>query len=347
MTDELKKEWDAVLEFPKLYLYGAARTAQQFYKFISNMNYQDHIKGFLVTDSEKNVTDLCGLPVIDIHEFYEKNARILVPHLGIYKEQIRNLLEELGFENVFYTGVLSERTSLEANRNVNPPYGKINLKAYNQKSEAEMLADRAVREQVLHILQEGKPDFGSVQPYQSMEQIGLKGIRSTEYRITFYGLKNFLKMQDDVLDIGCNVGFLDLSISSFVRSVTGIEFDRCLVKVANIVKNYLGIANCKFYGGDFNIWEKTAKCSYNVVLSFAIHHWLNLSPAKYVAIIDRLLADNGYLCFESHIYGADKEFEQCYKMFLDLNYQVKGERKINDDGTQERMYVLFQKGSSQ
>lgn len=345
MTDELKMKWDAVLGFPELYLYGAAKTAEKLYQLISDMGYGSHIKGFLVTDGQKNVAELCGLPVVEIFSFNNKNVRILVPHLGIYKEQICSLLETLGFQNVSYIGQLSECTSMARNGHTGSNDNNPAWEAYQQKSESEKSSDKAIREQILHILQEGQPDFGGIKPYQSMEQIGLEGIRPTEYRIDFYGLRQILGKEYDVLDIGCNSGFLDLSISDLVHSVTGIEYDSSLAEAANLVKNYLGISNCHFYNEDFNVWKKGAASSYHVIFSFAIHHWLNLSPTDYVASIDKLLKPGGYLCFESHIYGADAEFDECYKKFLELGYHIDCEKKLNDDGTQERLYVLFQKGN--
>ena len=343
MTNELKKEWESIIARSNLYIYGAAKTAEKLYEFIIQMGYKENVKGFLVTDSEKNASEVCGLPVSDVHCFSDKEVSVLVPHVGIYREQICELLEKLAFSNIYLVGQLRARTSQEEREYITSGHEEIGWEIYDQKSEAEKEKDAGIREQILSILQEGNPDFGGVKPYQSLEMIGLRGIRPTEYRIREYELRQILKEQDDVLDIGCNSGFLDLSIASDVRSVTGVKYDSSLVNAANLVANYLKISNCVFYNGDFNEWYRNANTNYNVIFSFAIHHWLNLASNEYVTIIDHLLRAGGYLCFESHIYGADVEFDECYKEFLELGYRIVCEKKINDDGLQERQYVLFQK----
>lgn len=343
MTNELKKEWELIVAQPNLYIYGAAKTAEMLYEFITQMGYKENIKGFLVTNSEKNAKEVCGLPVSDVHCFSDKEVSVLVPHMGVYKEQICKLLESLAFNNIYLIGQLRVRTAQEEREYIVPAHREIGWEIYNQKPKTEKEKDAGIREQILTILQEGNPDFGGVRPYQSLEIIGLQGIRPTEYRIREYELRRILKEQDDILDIGCNSGFLDISIAREVRSVTGVEYDNSLVKVANLVANYLKISNCTFYNSDFNEWYRNTSTSYNVIFSFAIHHWLNLDSKEYVAIIDQLLREGGYVCFESHIYGADIEFEECYKKFLELGYGIVCEKKINDDGLQERQYVLFRK----
>lgn len=343
MTNELKSEWESIIAQPDLHIYGAAKTAEKLYEFIEQMGYQENVKGFLVTDSEKNAREVCGLPVSDVHDFSDKQVAVLVPHMGVYKEQIDTLLKSLAFSNVYFVGQLRVRTAQEERECITSDHGETGLEIYDQKSEAEKEKDARIRERILTILQEGNPDFGGVKPYQSLELIGLRGIRPTEYRIREYELRRILRAEDDVLDIGCNSGFLDISIAGEVRSVTGVEYDGSLVSAANLVTDYLKVPNCKFYNGDFNDWYKNVNTNYNVIFSFAIHHWLNLEPKEYVAIIDQLLRAEGYVCFESHIYGADVEFDECYKEFIKRGYRIVCEKKINDDGLQERQYVLFQK----
>lgn len=344
MTAELKREWDIILTHPEIYVYGAAKTAEKLYEFIVSMGYKDNVKGFLVTNGETNVKELCELPVIDVHYFNNKKAHILVPHVGIYRDQICSLLENLNIRNVCLIDKLREQTFLEE-RERTALKVTTGWELYEQKTEAEKEKDGKIREQILDILREGQPDFGRIKPYQSLELIGLEGIRPTEYRIRQYGLRNILNKEDDVLDIGCNSGCLDVSIAEMVHTVSGIEYDESLVKAANMIADYLEISNCMFYNKDFNIWLRDTgiNAKYSIIFSFAIHHWLNIPPAKYVEIIDKLLKTGGFLCFESHIYGADVEFDECYKKFLKLGYQIICEKKIKDDGVQERLYVLFKK----
>lgn len=336
MRDEIKKEWDFVIS-QKTYIYGAAKTAKELYSFILEEGYEG-IKGFLVTERDNNPNQLLGLPVEDIHNFNDRDAHILVPHLGRYKEQISVLLSSLGFQNVFLIGQLMTRTMIEEKRHTKAVGGD-----GNRKTEEELKKDLQIKNQIFDIFKDGSPDFGGVMPYQSMELIGLEGMRPTEYRIQEYGLKTILSRKDDVLDIGCNSGFLDMSISNLVHSVTGVEYDKNLVKAAELVKDYLKISNCTFVNGDFNDWHKRQTMTYHVIFSFAIHHWLDIVPSEYVNILDKLLRSRGYICFESHIYGTDVEFDQCYEEFQKLGYRTIYDKRINDSGLQEREYLLLQK----
>lgn len=339
MKKTTKMEWDSILN-QEIYIYGAAKTAKDLYHFIIQQGYKG-IKGFLVTEGKNNPEQLLGLSVKDIHNFNDKEAHILVPHLGIYKEQISVLLDTLGFKNVYLVGQLITKTMVEERRDISEEIDKaggINEKEIEIKQRNEQMI-----EQILNILQEGSPDFGGIMPYQSMELIGLEGIRPTAYRIHEYGLREILKAEHDVLDIGCNSGFLDMSISSLVHSVTGIEYDKNLVKVAELVKNYLNVSNCTFVNGDFNDWYKEINSTYNVIFSFAIHHWLNLSPQEYVTMLNRLLKKHGYICFESHLYGEDMKFDECYKEFQRLGYQTICDKEIDDSGMRTREYLLLQK----
>ena len=122
-----------------------------------------------------------------------------------------------------------------------------------------------------------------------------------------------------------------------------MEYDKNLVKVAELVKDYLRIPNCIFVNGDFNDWHTRQTMTYHVIFSFAIHHWLDIAPPEYVKILDKLLRGCGYICFESHKYGTDIEFCQCYEEFKKLGYRTICDKRINDSGLQEREYLLLQK----
>lgn len=336
MTDATKREWDSIIN-NETYIYGAAYGAATLYSFILQQNYKG-VKGFLVTSSRDNPEQLLGLPVEDIHGFSNKEANILVPHMGVYKEQISNLLYTLGFKNVYLIGQLITKTKFEERGLVDE-----NSKTEGWIDEKMVSKNKDIQKQILDILKEGSPDFGVMMPYQSLELIGLKGLRPTEDRIREYGLREILKDDDDVLDIGCNSGFFDLSIANLVHSVTGIEYDNSLVRIAELVKKYLEIPNCTFYNDDFNNWYKNKETTYDVIFSFAIHHWLNILPQRYVEILNSLLNKDGYICFEAHNYGSDAEFDECYKWFQHLGYRTIFNKKINDTGFDERQYILLQK----
>lgn len=343
MTDKHIKEWDLMINhFDSIYIYGAKRTAERLYRYLLNkVKNADSLKGFLVTDSKDNPQNLCGLPVIDVNSFKNYETCILIPHMGLYKEQISELLNSMGFKNVMSVSwLIAEIDQNERNKAIDNEKKNI-----QQNGDQGNKKDVIIRKKILNMLQEGQPDFGSIKPYQSLELIGLDGVRPTEYRIKTYELYKTLSKEDDVLDIGCNTGFLDMSIADRVRTITGIEYDASLVKIAELVKSYLKIENCVFYNSDFNAWFKNNAntVTYSAIFSFAIHHWLNISSQKYVEMIDTLLNKNGHLYFESHDVETDIMFRECYKEFQKLGYRIIVENDIQDDGLNRRKYVLLKK----
>lgn len=331
MTGTVNGEWNEILS-QDVYVYGAAKTAERIHNFL--LERGGKVKGFLVTEGNDNPSQLLGLPVEDIHVFENKEACVLVPHMGTYKEEIARLLESLGFGNVYMIAQLIARTALEESEDY---IFSVNMCEENDEHSG-------IRKQILEILHEGIPDFGGVMPYQSLEMIGLKGGRPTEKRIQEYGLQEILKAEYDVLDIGCNSGFFDILVAKQVHSVTGVEYDKSLVKVGELVRDYLKVPNCVFYNGDFKEWYKqTDMETYDVIFSFAIHHWLDLSPQEYCVVLDSLLKEEGYICFESHIYGMDEEADKCRQKLLEMGYQIICDKKVSDGTSEEREYILFKK----
>lgn len=346
---ELLEEWMKLFAEEKdYYIYGAANTAKQILAFAKSTGVADKVKGFVVTNGEENPGVVEELPVMDIHLLQDTQAVILVPHAGLFKEEINSLLEELGFVNIQLINRFCYFAAKQGPQRVADSYmekAKEMTKKYDSgKSNEEKERDALLRERILQIREEGQPDFGQVQFYQSFEKIGVTGTRPSLYRVMKYGLENFLTKEQDILDIGCNTGFLDMTISPLVHSITGVEYDRSLVAIANCVKEHLKADNCMFVNSDFCDWYKANDRKYDVILSFAIHHWLNLSPEEYTRNINTLLEKSGYLCFESHDLSVpDKEFDACLKLLLDMNYVIKNRGSIMDDGITKRDFVILWK----
>jgi trans-aconitate methyltransferase len=173
----------------------------------------------------------------------------------------------------------------------------------------------------------------------------LKGTRPSAYRIRKYGLEQYLGEDVNVLDIGCNSGFLDMSIATRVKTITGVEYDKTLVEIADCVKDWLHMDNCSFVNGDFNEWYKTNETCFGLIFSFAIHHWLNIRPEEYADRLDKLLKKGGYVCIESHElnWRADEEYTACVDILRDRGYVAAAVGDIMDDGVTRRNYCILQK----
>lgn len=349
---ELHKEWKNLFkQTGDYYIYGAGNTAKKVLKIAVDIGISDKIKGFVVSDREGNPNTIEGLQVMGIRELEDNNAVVLVPHAGVFKRQIYSLLEELEFANIYSIHKLVGFTLRATPQKITDVYmgrAREREKEYTlAKSREEKEKDAELCELITQIRNDGQPDFGQGQFYQSFEKIGLTGTRPTLYRLEKYGIEEFLNKKQDVLDIGCNTGFLDMTVAPLVNTVTGIEYDRSLTDVANCVKKYIRADNCTFINRDFHDWHRGNNKTYAVIFSFAIHHWLNLKPEEYVKKIDGLLKEDGYLCFESHdLCGGDDEYEKCLNFWLSMGYKIKIKGNIMDDGITQRDYTILWKNVS-
>ena len=143
--------------------------------------------------------------------------------------------------------------------------------------------------------------------YQGYEVFGIRGAKPTIFRLNQYSDLE-LPPKSKILDIGSNVGFLDLHLSSLGFNVTGIEINPVLVTAANCFKAKIG-ANTNFICSDF--LEYNFKDRFEVVLSLSNHQTtdgnLKIDFNAYIAKVHSLLKTNGIFVFESHnIYGPGK-----------------------------------------
>lgn len=201
-----------------------------------------------------------------------------------------------------------------------------------------------IKNSLLKEFQKKHQEFGRGDFYQSFPMLDIKGQRPTDIRIKEYGINDYLTKDKDVLDIGCNCGFLDMTIAESVKSVTGIEYNKYLVKIANKASKYLNIENVKFIATDYNKWEKKEQSTYDMIFSFAVHYWLKVNPKSYSKRLYELLNPNGYLFFESqNIETVDAEFEEYYNEFINLGMKLEKDGVIKDDGSIKRRYLVFKK----
>ena len=137
-----------------------------------------------------------------------------------------------------------------------------------------------------------------------------------------------------------------MEIATQVESVLGIEYDATLVNIANCVKDNLNIKNASFVNEDFCNWYKSNSQKYDVIFSFAIHQWLNLSAEQYADILDDLLKQNGYICIESHsLDNGDKKYIPCLEKLISKGYNLCWDGIIKDDGLNSRKYTVLYKQS--
>ncbi len=144
-------------------------------------------------------------------------------------------------------------------------------------------------------------DYGEGYFYQSCRAAGITGLRDTEARMRFMDLEARLAGKS-VLEIGCNSGFLSLSLADCCREVVGFDVNPYLIEIASAVKKHFGKTNCEFLTSSFE--ELSLDRRFDAVLSFANHstydQMTKQSLAEYFGRCHELLEPGGLLVFESH-----------------------------------------------
>lgn len=144
-------------------------------------------------------------------------------------------------------------------------------------------------------------DYGEGYFYQGLAQIGITGLRDTEARIQQMELARTLSGLD-VLEIGCNTGFVSLACASVAQWVTGFDVNPYLVAIANDSAAYLECRNASYTVCAFE--DFVADRQFDAVVSFANHSTYDGNTHQSIeAYFDRchaLTRPGGLLLFESH-----------------------------------------------
>ena len=337
MLNEMINEWNLILK-EKIMIYGAGYSAGYLYDLIEDLGKRDTVLGFVVTDSSNNPKEYKDHKVFQIDSLNDRSVSILVPSTGTSENEIRRELEKRSFTNPHYVSRLIMMSQFENNEFITEERAR-----YMQSKSVKLDKDKEIRDTICEILSAGQPRFGGLEPYQSLECIGLIGKRPTSYRIEKYGLMDVLRKDMNVLDIGCNTSFIDFSIANSVNSVLGIEHEAVYVEISKKVKEYLGVSNVEVWQGEFTDWVGDNQKAYDLILSFAVHRWMGFSPKEYIEIIDKLLTCDGYVCIESHVGKIDIEYEECVNEIRSLGYRIERMDEINDSRDGKRSFIVAHK----
>lgn len=181
--------------------------------------------------------------------------------------------------------------------------------------------------------------------YQSYMMLGIVGKRSTEIRLRVYGLSGILNKDMDALEIGCNVGFLSLEVSRFVREIDAFDINPDYIWVAKRALDHLQVTNCNFFAS--GIHDFCSKKKYDVIMCTAIHGWVGLSFDKFIVKICEFATPTGVILIESH--ELDVEYDWPSKrQFLIENFHIIREGIIDDSDksvyeSEFRQYILLKK----
>lgn len=190
-------------------------------------------------------------------------------------------------------------------------------------------------------------EFGYGKFYQSLPIVGIDGMRPTDSRIEKYKFHKYLNNTQDVLDLGCNCGFLDISIADRVKSVTGVEYNKSLVNIGNMASRGLEISNVSFVNSDYKNWIKQNNQKYDVIFSFAVHYWFKVTSYDYAKKLSGILNEGGLIYFESQDVNGDKDYLNFCREFLCRNMELIYQGDGMDDGMYNRRFFVFKKNNDQ
>jgi len=141
-------------------------------------------------------------------------------------------------------------------------------------------------------------------PYQALAIAGVFGERPTEERFESYGLAQYISAGDEVIDLGCNCGFL-LLYTSFRTGCRGlgIDHDKVSIRVGNHVADFLRLSD-RVELRHQRIQEFQADRRYSRVFSMATH-WTDdagyrVDLRAHLEMLHRVCEPEGLVFFESH-----------------------------------------------
>ncbi|MDB3889161.1 class I SAM-dependent methyltransferase [Candidatus Pelagibacter sp.] len=192
---------------------------------------------------------------------------------------------------------------------------------------------RNLRSQIIDILKSNKKyDYGNGYLYQSFDKVPLRGLRNTKYRIRELRIDQFT-LNKKILDIGCNTGFLSMSIKPIYKKLVGIDHHQISINIANLVRDYLSMNKVHFLHENFNYFKFDD--TFDVIFSLANHSTKDkgiIDTNFYFKKIDQLLNNKGLLFIESHHPQIEKnsEFKKKVSDFINnYNYKILYKNKYN------------------
>lgn len=179
-------------------------------------------------------------------------------------------------------------------------------------------------------------------PYQSLGILNIFGARDTEKRFEDYELSKHLTSRDNILDIGCNCGFVAIYASYRTGCIAeGLDINNYMINIGNHCVRYLNLENkVTLKHSNFQIYKTDNK--YSAVFSFATH-WTDdknyrVNIIEHLNKIHKLLKKDGLLFFESH--SADVENISFHNSLNEAKHLFHwNDVKLLDNNTRE-FYIM-------
>lgn len=164
-------------------------------------------------------------------------------------------------------------------------------------------------------------------PYQGLEKIGLTGKRSAEKRFSIYRLANYFSAEMEVLETGCNCGFLSWLVAQRVKHVDAFDVDANYISLGSMLQKEYKTENLNYSVSRFENFVTDKQ--YDAIISCAVYGWVPIPFAVFVEKLDRWLKPGGILLFESHELIVHPEWKQQRALLTD-KYELLYSEYIDD-----------------
>jgi 2-polyprenyl-3-methyl-5-hydroxy-6-metoxy-1,4-benzoquinol methylase len=205
--------------------------------------------------------------------------------------------------------------------------------------------DKKLKKSILLKFINSSRRFGKFMPYQSFMRLGLDGQRNTESRIQAYPFEH---LQDgmSVLDVGCNMGCLTISLANQERfksaSFVGIDIDVEMIDIANSLKMYNHNRNVTFLNlklEDFLIRGKSEK--FDFILCLAVDFWIGGDFSEFLQNVSSLTRENSLVLIESN----NLDYDSVNIRWRAIVKKLLEEGRVIESGTTyddvKREWILF------
>jgi SAM-dependent methyltransferase len=199
---------------------------------------------------------------------------------------------------------------------------------------------RLIRRKVYDYFRTDERRFGKYVPYQSFDVIGLRGQRNTRKRLSSYPI-DFIRNTDQVLDLGCNMGGLLLTLSTNKNlkqtKFIGIDIDSEMIEIANILKEVKPNSNVSFLHRGLDDFVRENQLRFDFIFALAVDYWVGDEIDIFFGKLSQLAGPNGKVLLESN--NMEHEFIKLrwenIKKYLSANKNVIMTGALFDDCKRE------------
>jgi SAM-dependent methyltransferase len=160
--------------------------------------------------------------------------------------------------------------------------------------------------------------------YQKFDKSGSSDSGS---KLLLSGLHNLIKVDDKVLDVGCNSGFFTFEVSELTsNTVIGLDLSSHSIEQANLLNRWVfKRTNCHFYclnilkNDGFTLLSHGLELrGFNVIICFSTFHYFRESQKDFLIHMKNLLEPDGLLLLEVELSPSKVDEVEVISRKMDL-----------------------------